>query len=114
VMRQSLLVARMWGHGDALDVQYIHVGYFDGGHKLRACWWVTVLKCLHFPVYSDVVVCCARFVDGVGESSQFEGLANGSNGVLYSACFDLLALANVASSNPLDECLNDRNLFFVM
>jgi len=53
-------------------------------------------------------------MDGVGESSQFEGLADGADGVLYGAGFDLLASADVAFPNPFDECLKDGNLFFAM
>jgi len=54
---------------------------------------------------ADVVVGSAWLVEGVGEAVQFEGLANGGNGILDGSSFDLLSSSQVALSSPFDEGL---------
>ncbi len=56
----------------------------------------------------------ARLVQGVWVAIQFKGLANCPNGILDHVCSNLVALANVALSDPFDEGLNGGNLFFTM
>jgi len=61
-----------------------------------------------------VVVGGTRLVEWVAETIQFEGLANSPNGILDSACLNLVASAKVTLLDPFSECLNDGDLLFVM
>jgi len=49
----------------------------------------------------------AMLVEGVWEAIQFEGLANGGDGILDGASFNLVASSQVSLSGPFDKCLQD-------
>jgi len=86
----------------------------DGDSKLWPGGWVITFEGFNLVVNADVVDICPWSVEWIWVSIQFKGLSNCPNCILHHACSYLVAATSISLSNPLDEGLYDRNLFFAM